>query len=86
MGAALWTEMALMVHTDPAPDRDPEEIPVGSIVRTPMGKMARVIGHRGYRRDHIVRLWLQYLEPENKRFDKVLLPPFCVVVVTKGED
>lgn len=61
--------------------QDAEDVPVGAIVRTPTGKKARVLGYRGYRRDHRVRLWCQYLEPENKRFDKVLLVPELVTVV-----
>lgn len=65
----------------PPQDVDAEEIPIGAIVQTPSGKKARVIGYRGYRRDHIVRLWIQYLQPENKRFDKVLLAPKLVTVL-----
>jgi hypothetical protein len=61
--------------------QDAEEIPVGAIVKTPTGKQARVLGYRGYRRDHRVRLWCQYLQPDNKRFDKVLLVPELVTVV-----
>lgn len=61
--------------------REAEEIPVGAIVRTPTGKEARVLGYRGFRRDHRVRLWCEYLQPENKRFDKVLLVPELVIVL-----
>jgi hypothetical protein len=64
---------------------DAEDIPLGAIVQTPTGKKARVLGYRGYRRDHIVRLWLQYLDPENKRFDKVLLAPDKVTVIEEKE-
>lgn len=65
----------------PMVQQDAEDIPVGAIVQTPTGKKARVLGYRGYRRDHRVRLWCQYLQPENKRFDKVLLVPELVTVV-----
>lgn len=65
------------------PDREPESIPVGSIVRTPTGKEAKVLGYRGKRRDHIVRLWCQYLRPDNKRHDKVLLAAKLLVVVNE---
>lgn len=61
------------------------EIPIGSIVQTPTGKKARVLGYRGKRRDHRERLWCQYLEPENKRFDKVLLVPELVKVIERGD-
>lgn len=61
--------------------QDAEDIPVGAIVKTPTGKQARVLGYRGYRRDHRVRLWCQYLQPENRRFDKVLLVPELVTVL-----
>jgi hypothetical protein len=64
--------------------KDAEDIPIGSVVTTPTGKEARVIGYRGFRRDHIVRLVCRYLEPENKRFDVVLLAPELVVVVKGG--
>jgi hypothetical protein len=64
---------------------DPETIPVGTLVRTPTGKEARVEGYRGFRRDHIVRLVCRYVEPENKAFDIVLLPAELVVVVVRGE-
>jgi hypothetical protein len=67
-----------------AHDCDAEDIPVGAIVQTPTGKQAKVLGYRGYRRDHRVRLWVQYLEPDNKRFDKVLLVPELVKVIDMG--
>lgn len=62
-------------------DIDAEDIPVGSIVRTPTGKEAKVLGYRGKRRDHIIRLWCQYLQPDNRRFDKVLLAPKLVTIL-----
>lgn len=72
-------------HPVDAPqDVNAEDIPVGSIVRTPTGKEAKVLGYKGKRRDHILRLWCQYLQPENKRFDKVLLAPRLVVVIQMG--
>lgn len=67
------------------------DVPVGAIVQTPTGKRARVLGYRGYGqrggvdRDHRVRLWCQYLQPENKAFDKVLLVPELVTVIELGQ-
>lgn len=61
-----------------------EEVPIGSRVRTPTGKEAIVEGYRGFRRDHIVRLVCRYIEPVNKRFDVVLLPPELVTVLVVG--
>lgn len=63
-------------------DVDAEDIPLGAIVLTPTGKEAEVIGYRGKRRDPMgQRLWCRYLQPENKRFDKVLLAPKLVTVI-----
>lgn len=64
-----------------------EDIPLRAIVRTPTGKEARVIGYRGGRRtggglkDDRTRLVCEYLEPENRRFNKVLLVPELVTVL-----
>lgn len=76
--------IGLLRHGPRSRPRDAEEIPIGSVVTTPTGKEARVIAYRGFRRDHIVRLVCRYLEPENKRFDVVLLAPELVVVVKGG--
>lgn len=60
--------------------RDVEDIPIGTIVTTPTGSRAKVIGYRGYRRDHRIRLVCRYLEPVNQRFDVVQLLPELVKV------
>lgn len=64
--------------------KDADSVPIGATVTTPSGKVAVVEAYRGFRRDHIIRLVCRYLEPENKRFDKVLLAPELVVIV-KGK-
>jgi hypothetical protein len=63
---------------------DAEEVPIGSLIRTPSGKEARVIGYRGFKRDIRVRLVCRYTQPENKRFDVVLLAPELVMVLVEG--
>lgn len=74
--------------------RDHEEIPIGSIIRTPMGRLARVVDYKGYgkntgraykpgpnQRPHRVWLVCQYLDPVNKKFDFCpLLPELAEVV------
>jgi hypothetical protein len=76
--------VGLLRHGERRRAREADEVPIGSIVRTPTGRDARVIGYRGFRRDFMVRLVCRYLEPENKRFDVVLLAPELVVVMVKG--
>lgn len=61
-----------------------EDVPVGSLVQTPTGRIAKVEGYRGFRRGHRVWLVCRYLHPENKRFDVVQLLPELVVVLAKG--
>lgn len=71
----------------PAPI-DAETIPIGSTIRTPTGRLARVVGYRGYKRDSEdtrIRLVCRYVEPVNKRFDVVQLLPELAVVVMKGQ-
>ncbi len=63
---------------------DAEDIPIGSVVRTPTGGLARVEGYRGYRREHRVRLVCRYLDPKNRAFDVVQLLPELVEVITNG--
>lgn len=72
-----------LLRFTPAP-KDEEEIPVGTVVRTPTGALARVEGYRGHRRDHRVRLVCRYLEPANRAFDVVQLLPELVEVVSDG--
>lgn len=60
---------------------EPEAVPVGSLVCTPTGQLARVIGHRGLKRDFRVRLVCKYVKPVNRRYDVVLLVPELVTVV-----
>lgn len=69
-----------LLRFTPAP-KDEDEIPIGTMVRTPTGALARVEGYRGYRRDHRVRLVCRYLKPVNSKFDVVQLLPELVEVV-----
>lgn len=69
---------------DLAQDREPDDFPIGSVVRLPTGKLARVVGYRGVRRGHAVRLVCKYLEPVNRRFDVVqVLPKLAAIVEVK---
>jgi hypothetical protein len=67
--------------------RDVEEIPIGSVVRTPLGELAKVVAHRGGKRmgggskDSHERLVCRYLQPKNKRYDLVILLAELVTVV-----
>lgn len=74
--------IGLLRHT-PRP-RDAEEVPVGSLVRTPLGMEATVIAHRGFRRGHRIWLVCRYVTPTNKRFDVVQLLPELAVVLELG--
>lgn len=58
-----------------------ESIPIGTLVRTPLGQLARVTGYRGRRRQHREYLVLRYLTPRNRAFAVVLLLPELVEVV-----
>jgi hypothetical protein len=68
--------------------REAEDIPVGSIVKTPMGKLARVTGYRGGKdpkfrpnRPHATRLVCVYLEGgKSGRPDVVQLLPDLVTI------
>lgn len=67
--------------------KDHEEVPLESVVQTPTGQLARVIGYRGYQnrkgpgRGHRVWLVCRYVEPQNKRYAVVQLLPELVMVV-----
>lgn len=70
-------------------DVDPEAVPVGTIVRTPQGRMAKVIGHTGKPRgggqtDPFPRLICKYLEASNAKFGIVRLQAKYVEVVRNG--
>lgn len=69
---------------------DAEDVPVGSLVRTPRGLEAVVEGYRGVTggkgRDHRLRLVCRYTVPVNMKFDVVLLVPELVVIVRRGRD
>ena len=81
MNAGINTKPAIgLLRHSPRPI-DAEEIPVGSVVRTPLGFVATVIGYRGYRRDHRVRLVCRYCSPKNRAFDVVLIFPELVEVI-----
>jgi hypothetical protein len=70
---------------------DAEDIPIGSIVRTPTGALARVEGYRGGKRsgggqkDNHERLFCRYLTPRNRRFGTLVILPELVQVVPKEE-
>lgn len=70
-------------------DVEADTIPVGSIVRTPQGRIAKVIGHTGKPRgggqtDPFPRLICKYMESSNARFGIVRLQPKYVEVVSNG--
>lgn len=58
------------------------DIPIGTLVRTPMGMDAVVIAHRGKRRGRRIWLVCRYVAPINRAFDVVLLLPELVEVVS----
>jgi AcrR family transcriptional regulator len=62
--------------------RDAEEVPVGSLVKTPLGLEARVIAHRGFRRGHRVWLVCRYVQPVNRRFDVAQILPELVTILS----
>lgn len=81
MTASFNTKPAIgLLRLGPRP-KDAEDIPLGSVVRTPTGQLARVEGYRGFRRGHRVWLVCRYLEPVNKRYDVVQLLPELVMVL-----
>lgn len=70
-------------------DVDAESISIGAIVRTPQGRLAKVIGHTGKPRgggqtDPFPRLICKYLEAGSTRFGIVRLQPKHVEVVRNG--
>ena len=65
---------------------DVESIPIGAVVRTPLGQLARVTGYRGRRRQHREYLVLRYLTPRNRAFAVVLLLPELVEVVRSNNE
>ncbi len=71
--------------------RDADEIPIGTLVRTPLGALARVVGYRGGRRmgggdkDNHERLVCRYANPKNRRWGVVVLRAELVQVVPKEE-
>lgn len=64
---------------------EPEDVPIGCIVKTPTGQLARVIAYRGFKRDFRVRLVCKYVRPVNRRHDVVLLVPELVQIVEEAE-
>ncbi len=75
--------MAARMPFTPKPT-DAEDVPLGTVVLTPLGEEATVIDYRGWRRDHRIRLVCRYLKPRNRRYDIVQLLPELVIVVKKG--
>lgn len=67
--------------------RDADEIPIGAVVRTPLGALARVVAYRGGRRmgggdkDNHERLVCRYINPKNRRWGVVVLRAELVEVV-----
>ncbi len=93
----LWTDeelqawqTAVPVLREPAPasrrrDIDPGQIPIGSIVRTPLGLEAEVIRYfSDGRRGHRDRLVCRYLQPKNRRYAVATLVPELVTVIRIG--
>lgn len=73
--------------------KDAEDIPIGSIVKTPSGRLAEVLGYRGNQgkrarsgRDHRTRLQCRYLDPEGRARESGAVPllPELVTVVRYG--
>jgi hypothetical protein len=66
-------------------DCEHDEFPIGTPVVTALGLDAVVIGYRGFKLASRTgrRMWLvcRYLNPPNKRHDKVLLLPELVTKV-----
>ena len=54
-----------------------ERFPVGSLVRTPSGRTARVIKHSSCRskKDLFERIYLEYTDARGGECNKVVLPP-----------
>jgi hypothetical protein len=91
MTAAINTKPPIgALRHGPRP-KDAEDIPIGSIVRTPTGALARVEGYRGGRRigggqkDDHERLVCRYLTARNRRFGTLVILPELVDVVPKEE-
>lgn len=60
---------------------EPEEIPIGTTVRTPLGHLATVIAHRGKRRGHRIWIVCRYITPVNRAFDVVQVLPELLEVI-----
>jgi hypothetical protein len=98
MTAGMNTRPAIGLLRHGPRQRDHEEIPIGSTIRTPLGRLAVVVDYKGYskntgrgykagrdQRPHRVWLVCQYLDPTNKKFDFCsLLPELAVVVQLAG--
>lgn len=71
--------------------RDADDFPIGTVVRTPLGELARVEAYRGGRRmgggykDLHERLVCRYLQPKNRAFAVVTLRAELVTVVPADE-
>lgn len=85
-----------LLRFSPRP-REHEDIPIGSLVVTPTGREAEVVGYRGYSRNsgrgyrpgpgqrpHRVWLVCRYVQPANRRADVVMLLPELATVVRYG--
>lgn len=58
-----------------------ERFPVGSLVRTPSGRTARVIKHSsGYsKKDLLERIYLKYTDARDGECNQVVLPPYMLL-------
>lgn len=65
--------------------REHDEFPVGSIVQTPTGEHAEVLGYRGWRRGHRIWLVCRYLKSAHKRNADVQILPELVKIIQGAE-
>lgn len=85
MTTAINTKPAIGLLRLSRRDEEHDRIAIGTLIRTPTGAEATVVGYRGFRRGHRVWLVCKYVAPANKRFDIVQLLPELVVLVERKE-
>lgn len=61
-----------------------DDLPIGSVVRTPSGRIGKVLKHRGAqsRQDLFERVLVGFFEPEG---DSVTLQPHLLTIITKPD-